>query len=154
MKLHELKTLLAENKSKAFHLSLPDLSTVPVSFHITEVGLVHKTFIDCGGKVHRVRTCQLQVWVGEDLDHRLETAKIERILELSASIVPDESLEVEFEYEHALISQYPVQAVRVADDSVTLFLRTKHTDCLAKEICLTPESGSASGCCGSATKCC
>ncbi len=52
MKLFELQNLLETNRDKLFSLQLPDENRVPVSFHITEVGQVNKTFIDCGGKVH------------------------------------------------------------------------------------------------------
>lgn len=147
MKLGEFKSLLTGNADKQFTLALPSSAHVPQSFHITEVGLVSKTFIDCGGKIHTTQTCQLQVWVGDDEDHRLNAGKLARILELSRSIVPDDDLSLEFEYEDGLISQYPVADVALRGDSVTLQLTTKHTDCLAKEICLSAEAA----CCGGAS---
>jgi hypothetical protein len=116
------------------------------------VGLVSKTFIDCGSKVHTIQTCQLQAWVGEDVDHRIKAGKMADILTLSKSIVPDDFLDVEVEYEDSVISQYPVADAVVSDDAVTLHLKTKHTDCLAKELCLVP-SASGDRCCG-ATSCC
>jgi Family of unknown function (DUF6428) len=152
MKLQEFKSLLETNREKAFRLQLPGGSQVPVSFHITEVGLVSKTFIDCGGKVHSVQTCQLQAWGGEDIDHRLEAGKMADILRLSKAIVPNDFLDVEIEYEDTLISQYPVSEAIVSDDAVTLHLTTKHTDCLAKELCLAP-SANGSSCCGSSGCC-
>jgi hypothetical protein len=39
MNLHDFKALLEANREKAFRLQLPGGSSVPVSFHITEVGL-------------------------------------------------------------------------------------------------------------------
>jgi hypothetical protein len=147
MKLKELKTLLEENRNKQFLIQLPNQNQVPLSFHVTEVGQVNKTFIDCGGKVHSTQTCQLQVWVGEDVDHRLETGKMADILKLAKSIVPNDDVEVEIEYEDATISQYPVENYTITDDAVTLHLATKHTDCLAKELCILPSSCGASGCC-------
>ena len=147
MKLKQFKLLLAENRNKQFLIQLPDQSTVPLSFHVTEVGQIDKTFIDCGGKMHSVQTCQLQVWVGDDVDHRLNTGKLADILQLASSVVPDDDIELEIEYEHTVISQYPIQSFWVTDDSVTLHLTTKHTDCLAKEICLIPSSCEGTGCC-------
>ena len=85
MKLKELKALLGANPNKQFLIQLPDTKQVPLSFHITEVGQINKTFIDCGGKVHSVQTCQLQVWVGDDIDHRdrrPESFQIESMLPL------------------------------------------------------------------------
>jgi hypothetical protein len=148
MKLHQFKALLAANRDKQFLLQLPDGKAVPQSFHITEVGFVSKTFIDCGGKVHTVQTCQLQAWIGPDVDHRIEAGKMADILEKSAAIVPNDFLDIEVEYEDTVISQYPVAAAVVTDASVTLNLTTKHTDCLAKELCLTPAGcAPGSGCC-------
>src|SRR5687768_7026917 len=107
MKLKEFKALLGANPNKQFLIQLPDTKQVPLSFHITEVGQINKTFIDCGGKVHSVQTCQLQVWVGDDVDHRLETGKMAKILDLAQRIVPDDDIELEIEYEDNVISQYP-----------------------------------------------
>ena len=147
MTLREFKALLEANRNKQFLIQLPNQNQVPVSFHITEVGQVSKTFIDCGGKVHSVQTCQLQAWVGDDTDHRIETGKMADILKLAKSIVPNDEIDLEIEYEDTTISQYPVEDYTVTDDAVVLNLTTKHTDCLAKEVCLVPSSDGASCCC-------
>ena len=47
-------------------------------------------------------------------------------------------IDVEVEYESSTISQYPIAEYSVTDDAVVLHLTTKHTDCLAKELCLLP----------------
>lgn len=155
MKLHELKGLLEANSNKQFLLQLPDQTSVPQCFHITEVGLVSKTFIDCGGKVHSVQTCQLQAWIGPDTDHRLEAGKLASILKISASVIPHDFLDVEIEYEDTVISQYPVSDALVTDETVTLLLTTKHTDCLAKELCLVPAGDAGvSGCGCGPSGCC
>ena len=151
MKLSELKNLLKSEAGKAFRLQLPNGSPVPVSFHVTEVGHVEKTFIDCGGTLRRAESCQLQIWVGEDEDHRLETGKTAAILEKAKSFLPDESMPVEIEYEDAVISQYTIEGHDVERESVILRLAHKHTDCLAKELCGLPKKGEsevAGACCG------
>ena len=149
MKLHQFKTLLADNRDKQFLLQLPAGKAVPQSFHITEVGLISKTFIDCGGKVHSIQSCQLQAWIGPDVDHTIEAGKMADILEKAQAIIPNDFLDLEVEYEDEVISQYAVESAQVSDDAVTLLLATKHTDCLAKELCLVPAGGCApaSGCC-------
>ncbi len=147
MKLNQLKTLLEANRDKQFLLLLPNNNPVPVSFHITEVGHINKTFIDCGGKVHATQTCQLQAWVGEDEEHRINAGKLADILKLSRSIVPDDDIDLEIEYEDQVISQYPVEDYTVTGEAVVLNLTTKHTDCLARELCLVP-SAAGSACCG------
>ena len=60
MKISQFTSLLESHAEKPFHLVLPGENVVPVSFHITEVGHVTKEFIDCGGKLHTVESCQLQ----------------------------------------------------------------------------------------------
>lgn len=155
MTLSELKSLLAAHPQRAFRLLLPDGDPVPVSFHITEVGRVHKSFLDCGGTQRETTTCQLQVWVGEDYDHRIETGKMSGILEKGKSLLPDESVPVEIEYEDRVISQYAIESHDLTDDAVILRLAHKHTECLAPELCglqmpslRLPAIGAKIPCCG------
>lgn len=154
MTLSELKSLLAAHPDRHFRLSLPDGSPVPVSFHITEVGRVNKTFLDCGGTLRETTTCQLQVWVGEDYDHRIETRKMAGILEKGKSLLPDDSVPVEIEYEDRVISQYVIEGHELLDDAVILRLAHKHTECLAPELCGLPDLrlpaiGGKTSCCAS-----
>ena len=151
MKLSQFTSLLQSHPDKQFHLVLPGDSTVPVSFHITEVGHVAKKFIDCGGKLHSVQTCQLQAWLGSDTDHRLYAGKMAGVLGLAQAkgVLPaGEDLDVEIEYEDAALSQYPVVGCAVTDAAVVLTLTAKHTDCLAKESCLPSLPMAAGSDCG------
>lgn len=139
MKLSQFTNLLQEHSDKPFRLVLPGAGVVPVSFHITEVGHVTRRFIDCGGKLHTVQTCQLQAWLGKDSDHRLLAGKMAGVLNLAGAkgVLPaGEDLDVEIEYEDAVLSQYPVADHSITEDAVVLRLASKHTDCLAKESCL------------------
>ena len=162
MKLSELKDLLQAHRDKQFALVLPNQGAVPVSFHITEVAYVQKRFIDCGGKLHTDNTCQLQAWAYSDTDHRLLAGKMAGILSLAQSkgVLPnDENLDIEIEYEDTVISQYPVASGIVTDTAVVLNLTTKHTDCLAKEICVPkplglPMAAGQTAACGCGPDCC
>jgi hypothetical protein len=153
MILQELKALLAAHSDRYFRVQLPDGAAVPHSFHVTEVGRIHKTFLDCGGTLRETVTCQLQVWVGEDYDHRIETRKMSAILEKAKAYLPDETVAVEVEYEDAVISQYAIANHEVTDEAVVLMLAHKHTECLAPELCGLPPIGrlpaiGAKPCCG------
>lgn len=155
MILSELTDLLAAYPARQFRIALPGGDAVPQSFHVTEVGRVHKTFLDCGGTRRETITCQLQVWVGEDYDHRIETGKMAAILEKSAAIVPDPSVPVEVEYEQEVISQYTIDSHEITEDAVILKLAHKHTECLAPELCGLPplpttasKTRISSPCCG------
>ena len=158
MRLNELKSLLTEHSDRYFRIALPDGNAVPVSFHVTEVGCLHKTFLDCGGKLRETTTCQLQIWVGEDYDHRIETGKMASILEKAKSLLQDDSIPVEIEYEDRVISQYTIEGHELTDDAVILKLANKHTECLAPELCglpslRLPAIGGKSPCCGPAGCC-
>lgn len=154
MNLSELKSLLTEHSASHFRIRLPDGAAVPVSFHVTEIGRLHKTFLDCGGKLRESTTCQLQVWVGEDYNHRIETGKMAAILEKAKSILPDDSVPVEIEYEEGVISQYTIREFEKLEDAIVLILANKHTACLAPELCglpsidRLPSIGGSAPCCG------
>lgn len=151
--LRNFRSLLADHPGKSFQLRLPDGNAVPESFHITEVGRVQKTFLDCGGRMHEQESCLLQAWLGGDEDHRLATGKLARIMDKARAFLPDEDIPLEIEYEHGLISQYRVSEARVTPAAVVLQLEGKHTDCLARETCGVADTASTAGC-GCATGCC
>ena len=141
MKLSQLKTLLQTHRDKQFRLLLPEEAPVPISFHITEVGHVTKRFMDCGGRVHFTQACQLQAWVSDDTTdqetHRIAAGKMADVLDRAVRVLPEgQDLDVEIEYEDARVSQFPVSDFAVTDDAVVLRLSDKHTDCLAKDVCL------------------
>ncbi len=154
MKLSELTSLLASHPDRHFRIRLPDDSAVPLSFHVTEIGHVQKSFLDCGGTKREINTCQLQIWVGEDYDHRIETGKMAGILEKGKTLLPDDSVPVEIEYEDRVISQYTITDHELTDEAVILQLAHKHTECLAPELCglpaitRLPALGEKTSCCG------
>lgn len=146
MKLGSFKDLLQAHPGKQFRLVLPNQNAVPISFHITEVAHVQKRFIDCGGEMHTTDTCQLQAWVYTDTDHRLLAGKMAGVLNLAQKALPEnQDLDIEIEYEDTTISQYPVASYTITEDEVILNLTTKHTDCLAKELCVPTKLPMAAG---------
>lgn len=155
MKLTHFIELLQTHPDKPFRLVLPGLTNVPVSFHITEVGHIRKTFIDCGGKVHTSEACQLQAWLGTDTHHRLLAGKMAGVLRQASAngVLPaGADLDIEIEYEDTVISQYPVASHTLTENAVVLNLAAKHTDCLAKASCLpaipVALGTAAEACCG------
>ncbi len=138
MTLSDFKTLLQDNRDKGFRLVLPDHNAVPISFHITEVAYAQKKFIDCGGTMRDTQTCQLQAWGGPDEDHRIAAGKMADVLGRAGKFLPDHDLDLEIEYETSAISQYPVAHADISGEFVTLHLTTKHTACLAPELCIAP----------------
>jgi hypothetical protein len=143
--------VLSENPAAPLHLMLPDGGFVPAHFHVTEVGRVQKDFIDCGGTVRSSAACVLQVWVADDRDHRLDSTKLARILDLAAPLLKTADLPVEVEYEDGRVSQFPVSAAEVTPAGVLFHLGTKHTACLAPDRCGIDATGQA---CCSTPACC
>lgn len=148
MKLNAFKQHLLGNPDKQVGFVFDDGDTIPERFHVTEVGHVVKNFIDCGGTVRKVATVQLQVWLGEDTEHRLTAGKLAKIIDLAQPLIPSDELDVEIEYEGCVLSQYTLEAATESDSQVIFRLGDKHTDCLAKEACGLTPAGAASGCCG------
>ena len=149
MTITEFITHLRARSSETPRFLLPDDGLIPVHAHVTEVGRVDKRFVDCGGTVRTTAACVLQTWVADDTEHRLPAGKLADIIEKAAPILQSNELPVEIEYEDFLVSQFPVAAVVEDAPALTFALVTKHTDCLAKEICLPAESDccTATGCC-------
>ncbi len=146
MKTSDLKSHLAAHPAKQLRFLLPDGGFVPFHAHITEAGRMDKTFLDCGGTLRRTSACLLQAWVADDTDHRIPAGKLSTILDLAAPLLESEDLEVELEYQEEWISQFPVVDAVVSDEALTFQLGLKHTDCLAKDVCL-PSSKDEESCC-------
>ena len=148
MTITEFKTHLRQNPSHALTFLLPDGGLIPAHFHITEAGRVDKSFIDCGATIRTTATCSLQAWVADDVDHRLSPGKLAGVLDLAAPLFRGDDLDVELEYEEGFISQFPVLSSSTEGDSLVFHLGTKHTDCLAKDLCLPQPTGAAASGCG------
>ena len=151
MTLEELIAVLSANPDRSLHLLLPDRSFVPAHYHVTEVGRVQKDFVDCGGTVRNSASCVLQVWVANDVSHRLDTGKLARIIHKGIQLFTTTAIPLEVEYDNGVISQYPVQQAEVSPDGLVLHLGSKHTTCLAPDLCGVPldllSLCSTPGCC-------
>ncbi len=158
MNLSNFRRALARDPNAALHVMLPDGDFVPAHFHVTEIGRVHKQFVDCGGTERESTTCVVQAWVAADTEHRLTAGKLAKIVELAAPILKDDDMSVEIEYEAGVISQYPLGGVEVTPAGLLLMLGSKHTDCLAPDRCgipvlATAASAKPKGSCGTSGCC-
>ena len=109
---------------------LPDSSIVPQHFHITEVGLINKHFIDCGGTERITKLISFQIWVAEDIIHRITAEKLLKILDASSFITGNADYEIEAEYQTNTIGKYGVSF-----NGTHFLLENKFTECLAAEAC-------------------
>lgn len=136
MNLTQFLELLKTHPNKGLTLALPDGSTAPAHFHITEVGHLTRSFLDCGGKKHLLDTCLLQVWVAHDYNHRIRAGKLARIVELASDLFSNTDVPVEFELEAPVLTQMPIASCDIQADTLVFTLTHKAADCLAKDICL------------------
>ena len=146
MKIGAFLDSLTANPGAAIQFMLPDGDYVPAHFHITEIGRVHKDFVDCGGTVRSSTACVLQVWVADDVRHRLDASTLARIFRTARPLLGSDELPMEVEYESGVVSQFPVSAAEVTPSGILFHLGAKHTACLAPDRCGVAIPG-AKGCC-------
>lgn len=131
MKLSEIKSILKTAESVDFQLE--NGSHVPENFHVTEVGIITKYFIDCGGTVRSEKVANFQLWDANDFDHRLKPSKLLSIIGLSEKILGMEDLDIEVEYQSDTIGKYDL-----GFNGKNFILQSKKTACLAMENCGIP----------------
>lgn len=143
MNLYELTDILKKHSTAPLEIMLPSGELVPEHFHVTEIGRVQKDFIDCGGKLHRMVRCVIQVWVADDVKHRLKPGKLNDIITKSRAAVNfmDGDLTVYVEYGEEAAALYRLEDVEITGAGLLFMLSGNKTDCLAKDKC------GVAGCC-------
>jgi hypothetical protein len=154
MKLSEFQHALAAHAAEPVTFILPGGEAVPAHAHITEVGRTEKHFVDCGGKVRRSAACSLQIWVADDLEHRLPAGKLAVILDQARGVLGDEDLEMQVECQQDSLSLFGVERVDAREGSLAFALQARHAACLAMDVCLPAAEDEEESCCGSGSGCC
>ncbi|MFN7100763.1 MAG: DUF6428 family protein [Flavobacterium sp.] len=131
MKLSEIKAELQKLDQVTF--VLPHGSYVPEHFHVTEVGLLVRRFVDCGGKLREEKIINFQLWDANDYDHRLKPAKLLNIISISEKMLEMDDYEVEVEYQSSTIGRYDI-----GFNGSDFLLLNKQTACLAEDQCGIP----------------
>jgi hypothetical protein len=132
MKLSDIKKLLTT--AEAVNFQLENGTFVPEHFHVTEVGVVTKHFIDCGGTVRNEKVANFQLWDANDFEHRLKPQKLLNIIGLSEKVLGMEDLEIEVEYQAETIGKYDLDF-----NGKDFVLVSKQTACLASDACGIPQ---------------
>jgi hypothetical protein len=128
MILSTLKQHLANLDTLQFTLENGD--QVSKNFHVTEIGVVSKSFIDCGGTIRQENKINLQLWDSFDYDHRLAPAKLISIIELSQQKLQIPDAEIEVEFQQSTISKYGLDF-----NGKEFILTNTKTACLASDSC-------------------
>lgn len=163
MNVESLITHLKSQPERNVSLRLPDGSLLPPHFHITEVGHVLKRFADCGGVRRSQEACILQTWVHDDKDHRLTAGKLAGVFDKVEDLFEDFSLPVEFEVELGTVAHFGLEGASLVSETLELALAAKHTDCLARGVCLpgscdapltAPQKSASAAACTPGASCC
>ncbi len=132
MRLSQFKAQL-EN-SEQFSFQLPNGLLIPAHFHITEMGLMTKNFIDCGISIHSESKVTFQLWFASDFEHRLTSKNTLKIIEMSSKIIGNEDFEIEVEYQ----MQETIGKFGLDFANGNFQLTKKETACLAQDTCGFP----------------
>ena len=133
MKLCDLETVLAEFPNRFPRFILPNGHQIPTHAHVTEVGRVTRTFLDCGGVTGKEEKIVLQAHLGDDTEHRLTSDRFAKILQLGQRVLPHTDLEVEIEYDCCVVSQYPILEARPEGKLLNFILGHTRTQCRERE---------------------
>lgn len=128
MKLSDVKEILATLENVEFQLE--NGTFVSEHFHVTEVGMITKHFIDCGGVTRIEKVVNFQLWNADDHEHRLKPGKLLHILKLSEQKLWMEDVEIEVEYQSGTIGKYDLDF-----NGKNFVLKNKTTACLAQDAC-------------------
>ena len=131
MTLEQIKEILPTLENVEFQLE--NGTIVPEHFHVTEVGVIHKNFIDCGGTIRNEKVVNFQLWNANDYEHRLKPGKLLNIIRLSEEKLGIENSEIEVEYQSETIGKYDLDF-----DGKHFILKNKTTACLAQDSCGIP----------------
>ncbi|MCX8531533.1 DUF6428 family protein [Chryseobacterium luquanense] len=128
MKLSAIKEILPTLDNVEFQLENGNF--VPEHFHVTEVGMITKNFIDCGGVVRSEKVINFQLWNADDFEHRLKPEKLLKIIQLSEEKLGIKDFEIEVEYQSETVGKYNLDF-----KGKHFVLKNKTTACLAQEAC-------------------
>lgn len=128
MKLSDIKEILPTLDNVVFQIE--NGAFVPENFHVTEVGMSIKNFIDCGGTIRNEKVVNFQLWNANDFDHRLKPSKLLSIIKLSEEKLGIQDVEIEVEYQGLTICKYDLDF-----NGNHFILKNKQTACLASDAC-------------------
>ena len=131
MKLSNIKEILPALDNVEFQLE--NGTFVPEYFHVTEIGVITKHFIDCGGTIRNEKVVNFQLWNANDFEHRLKPTKLLNIIKLSEEKLDIEDAEIEVEYQSETVGKYDLNF-----NGKHFVLKNKQTACLASDACGIP----------------
>ncbi len=152
MNLADFRAALDANPDCSLQIAFDGREPLAEHFHVTEVGRVMKDFVDCGGVRRSEARCVLQTLVAGDVDHRLDSTKLAKIVALADKLDLPNDAPVEVEHQERSVSTDTLAAVEREGGTLTLRLTPRQTACLAEDACGIPSGlptlPVTDGCCG------
>ena len=135
MTLLEFKEILTQHKDSPNPIlfNLDNGGLVPPYFHITEMGLKTKHFVDCGGTLRSEQNITFQIWTADDFNHIITPTKLLSIIDSALTLPYFQKLngDIEMEYQNQTIGLYGVEHIGMLSFNLT----PKKTNCLAPDKC-------------------
>lgn len=144
MKVKFFRSMLKNDGQVSF--LLPDGKYFPFHFHVTEVSKVTKNCTDCGGKSRQFNYVTLQLWLGDDFDHRINCRTLKTIMENIEICCDDWDIKVELDND--TIGLYDIEEVILhtnqiknnkttgcGNENISFQLKRTYTNCLAPQKC-------------------
>ena len=131
MKLSEFIAHVNQIDSLSFRLQSGVI--VPVHFHLTELGIINKIFVDCGDVLREESFVSFQLWSTFDDEHRLSPKGLISIIKNVGKRIHLRDSHIEVEYQTDTVGKYSL-----AFDSGVFILCPKKTDCLDPKSCGIP----------------
>ena len=128
MKLSQFVSYLHQLDALSFRLE--NGTKIPAHFHITELGMTSKAYIDCGGTLREDFFVSFQLWSDNDTEHRLTASKAVSIITSAAQKIQFLDVEMEVEYQSDTVGKYALSF-----DKDCFVLECKKTACLAEDQC-------------------
>ena len=88
MTLQEFKNSLENRNELSFIIE--NGIKIPAYFHITEMGIKTKHFMDCGGVMRKNSKITFQLWTSDDYEHRLSCYKLSAIIKKAESLIKED----------------------------------------------------------------
>lgn len=135
MVFKEFQQILYANPAKQIKFYLPNGDSVPAHYHITDIVSVFKHAIDCGGHLREEAAVQIQLWVGVDREHRLNSDTAVHILQKSQPVLKKladlANTAVTIEYQTDVTAIYAIEQVQLNESEIVFTLQNTQTQCLA-----------------------
>lgn len=146
MKLYEICAKLDNHKKSKLMFKLPCGKFIPEHFHVTEIQEISKKVFYCNQTSGTENSVNFQLWVYTDEEHRIDAAKLLKIINKSNFRT---DTDVFIEHDEITLGKYGIENLIEKDGYLIFELFKVSATCADPYFCLKQEKTSCSGagCC-------